>query len=193
MAQWTASSGVGLNNTLTGFLNALAAKSSVPVHVTSGLRSASAQANAMFSKIARGEDLTKLYADTSYAKAMHAAYPDKARGTAIVSALIAAGKAGSGHLGGRGLDLRTNGLSPGQVKALKSTVESLGAKVIVESDHMHVQGIGQSFGEQLMSTGTERKTSILATKALGIPAWGWVMGGLGGALLLTVVAAVRRR
>jgi hypothetical protein len=60
----------------------------------------------------------------------------------ILKQRLASGMSVSKHLTGDAMDFRTRNLSQSQIAALKKAGEELGAKVIWEEDHLHMQGFG---------------------------------------------------
>jgi hypothetical protein len=67
---------VQLNDALIGLLDELANKVSFDFEVTSGVRSARAQADAMFTKIELGDTTLSDYRNRDYAQAIIDAHPD---------------------------------------------------------------------------------------------------------------------
>ncbi len=115
-----------------------------PLVVTSGTRTAEAQAQALKAKRDRGEDLTQLYR--------------RGEGPAIVAELLAApnevepmraivqrwadrGVFMSRHMRGDAIDLRTRGYTSGQVQRMARVAEALGARALIESNHLHLEGL----------------------------------------------------
>ena len=96
-------------------LATLASAEAVPMTVTSGYRSARAQAQAMIAKVKRGENIRTLYRSASaLVDRLLALGVDDIDGWA---ALLAASPI-SAHQRGDAVDLRTRGLSDGQVYRL---------------------------------------------------------------------------
>mgnify|MGYP000353676649 CR=1 FL=1 len=127
-----------MNPNLTGFMDALSLLVPFDLVVTSGIRSARGQASAMFTKIELGEILTNTYRDQVFARAVMAAYPNLELATVAVEEMAARG--GSRHLIGRGLDIRTRGLSTKQRNELKAAIEGMGEYALYETTppHMHI-------------------------------------------------------
>jgi hypothetical protein len=117
----------------------LAAELPFDIVVTSGLRTARAQAQAMFTKIELGDDLIAVYADDSFAEGVIEAYPDIDRATQFVQGYANRG-GGSSHLRGLGLDIRTRDLSEREVNQLIETTEFFGWRPFLEftPPHLHI-------------------------------------------------------
>lgn len=120
--------------------------SPVPVVVTSGIRSPAQQAAALAVKLRRGDDLFALYKRHDLvAEIVEAAGdtsdPDVDAMTRAVEAQVARSQFLSVHLSGAAVDLRTRDLSREQRDQLVAAVRQLGAKPVVESDHLHVERI----------------------------------------------------
>lgn len=120
----------------------------LPLTVTSGRRSAQAQARAMAAKLARGEDLLALYVrDDLVAEIIAAAGPDRQHPDAWAMGLAiedqaARGQAISRHLlPDDALDLRSRHYSRPQRDLVVATVRRLGAECVVEPDHLHVEDL----------------------------------------------------
>ena len=95
----------------------LAAELPFDIVVTSGLRTARAQAQAMFTKIELGDDLIAVYADDSFAEGVIEAYPDIDRATQFVQGYANRG-GGSSHLRGLGLDIRTRDVGQSRINEM---------------------------------------------------------------------------
>lgn len=137
----SASSGVKLSAQAIAFLGELrrVCPLAVPIHVTSGIRSSRAQAEAMLKKVAAGEDLTRLYGTKVRQLLLLPATLEV--WTATIDTLAQSGVYMSRHLRGDAVDLRVNGLTPQQVASLQQCVRALGGRVLMESKptpHMHV-------------------------------------------------------
>jgi len=63
---WTKSSGVLLNTTQISFLDDLAKTTDVPLHVTSGIRTAEQQVKAVCYKVSQGDNLFKSWIRKSH-------------------------------------------------------------------------------------------------------------------------------
>ena len=154
-ATWATGSGVVLPDGAAAWLDRLAelaGAEGLAVYVTSGDRSAAAQAAAMLTKqrrydaaVAAGEepawsdDLHRLYQADDVIDELLASGRDEATWTAILEEHPV-----SPHQGGRALDLRTRDLPGGNggegAQRLAELVEQLGGSTVLESDHLHVQG-----------------------------------------------------
>lgn len=142
MAWSKKNNGVELNSYLERLLDQIAAQLNFDIVVTSGIRSARSQAQAMFNKITDGDTTLKDYRNRDYASEMIAAYPNVTAGTSIVEKYAAAGVA-SYHLIGRAFDLRTNNLTGAQIATMQNVI----AEVVPDSfslvelipPHLHVR------------------------------------------------------
>lgn len=140
---WATKAGVRLPAGAEALLDRLAAAAGVPITVTSGTRSPAEQAQAMASKLQRGEDLTALYGqDDLVAEVLAAAKspsaPDVEAMAAVIEDQVRRGRFISRHLRGDALDLRTRDLSADQLAALKAALSQLGLRWLDEGDHIHV-------------------------------------------------------
>ena len=117
----------------------LAAELPFDIVVTSGLRTARAQAEAMFTKIELGDDLIAVYADDSFAEGVIEAYPDIDRATQFIQGYANRG-GGSSHLRGLGLDIRTRDVSQSRINEMIEATESLGWRPFLENSppHLHI-------------------------------------------------------
>lgn len=133
---------------------------SFDIVVTSGLRTAKAQAQAMFTKIELGDDLIAIYADDSFAQGVMDAYPDIDRATQFVQGYADRG-GGSSHLRGLGLDIRTRDLSESHINQLIEMTELLGWSPFLETTppHLHITLPG------------EEKKSLLLGLVAGALVW----------------------
>ena len=98
VSNWTLkNSGVQLTNYLKQQINLFAEDLSFPIVITSGVRTASTQASAMFGKIEAGDSDLGLYLNRDFANGVVTAYPDLEKATQVVSEYASAG-GGSTHL-----------------------------------------------------------------------------------------------
>ena len=128
--------------------------------VTSGVRSARQQAQAMFTKIELGDDLIAIYADDSFAQGVIDAYPNLNQATQFVQGYFNAG-GGSSHGRGLGLDIRTRDLSESHINQLIEMTELLGWSPFLEMTppHLHITLPG------------EEKKSLLLGLVAGALVW----------------------
>ena len=131
--------GVLLDDNLTAYLDTLASQLPFSITVTSGIRTAKEQAQAMYKKIELGEDLKDTYKDKQFAQDMMNAYPDLSKGVAIVELYFKNG-GGSSHQRNMGLDLRTYDKTPEQVQTMIDIVRSMGDFALYEPTppHLHI-------------------------------------------------------
>jgi phage-related protein len=122
------------------------------ITVTDGTRTAEDQASAMYNNLENGEDFS-LYKDQAAAQEIKDAYDeaidaDKSKEeaikdmTGVIQDQIERGVYISNHLeekGDRAFDVRINDMTTDQRDAFQKAAENVGAKVINEGDHFHVQ------------------------------------------------------
>ena len=142
VSNWTLkNSGVQLTNYLKQQINLFAEDLSFPIVITSGVRTASTQASAMFGKIEAGDSDLGLYLNRDFANGVVTAYPDLEKATQVVSEYASAG-GGSTHLRAQAFDVRTRDLSVQQIAEMQTAaIEKLdGARAILELQppHLHV-------------------------------------------------------
>lgn len=113
--------------------------SSIPIHVTSGLRTAEKQAAALVIKRNRGENLYALYTqDDLVAEIMRVPNTTEAM-AAVFRSQVARGRYLSPHMTGRGIDFRTYKWSAQQLATFVAAAQRLGLSTLKESDHLHMQ------------------------------------------------------
>ncbi len=146
---WAAGSEVVLDERMAGFLDELAAYTGLPLYVTSGIRTAEAQARALLTKLELGEtvqDLYDLYRRDDLIAEL-AEYPTTLEEwTAAIQEQVDAGELLSSHLSANALDLRTTGggsgaygqLSASQAAQVEAAAVELGARAVVESTPPHI-------------------------------------------------------
>jgi hypothetical protein len=107
--------------------------------VTSGVRTARRQAQAMFTKIELGDDLLAIYSNDSFAQGVMDAYPDLEEATQFVQGYFDAG-GGSSHGRGLGLDLRTRDQSESNIAEMIAVSDALGFRPLREytPPHLHL-------------------------------------------------------
>jgi len=105
------------------------------ITVTSARRSAEWQADAMLNKLARGEDLAKIYRSSPKTIAQLLALP---RTVAAWAPVLAAAPI-SDHQRGRAVDVRRWGYTDGQLQQLQLLAQRSGWRTLMESDHMHLE------------------------------------------------------
>jgi hypothetical protein len=200
-------SGVSMNDTIVDWLNNLRSvlSSSIPIYVTSGIRTASAQGSAMYSKyVSAGEGssgwqaLYDTYSDDSIIDDIK----DDITGwtglsdpteSGFQSALASIESRGlldnlTDHAKGDALDIRTVDLSSSQIRSLISAAESLGARTLYETypPHLHVDGLALGALGKIPLVGVAwAKTKAVAaatpTWAIWVVAIAGIFGG-GGAI-----------
>lgn len=103
--------------------------------VTSGRRSAEAQADAMISKVNRGEDITKLYRSNTALIHQLLSLPR----TVSAWAPVLAQNPVSDHQRGRAVDIRRWNYNDAQLQQLKQMAPQYGWRPLLESDHLHIE------------------------------------------------------
>jgi hypothetical protein len=143
--KWTENPGVVQTEATTAFLKRLVARTTVPVHVTSGARTPRAQAKAMIAKYLDPKggltELLELYPDDVVSRLMAVPATVDAWTEQIEAIRSTGAYFTGGHMGERGaLDLRTNGLTSDQVAQLVSDCEAEGGSTLLEDapPHLHV-------------------------------------------------------
>lgn len=146
--------------------------------ITSGLRTAQAQAQAMFTKIELGDDLIALYADDSFAQGVIDAYPNMNQAVDFIQGYFDQGK-GSAHGRGEALDIRTTGggtgaagqLSESQIAELISAIQDLGYRYIREEIPPHIDVRLPPEEEPEVSEEREKKSMIVILLLIGAGIW----------------------
>jgi hypothetical protein len=157
---------VVLTSGMKGFLKKLRGRVGFDFVVTSGVRSLSSQAEAMYRKLSLyGFGSLSIYPDALVA-GMEGA-KSSADVLAILRQRLAQGFSVSDHLRGAAVDIRTRTLTTAQIQALFDAAKALGGTPGWEEDHLH---IGDIEGSLLLSP------------------WVWGSVALG---ILGVAAAVR--
>ncbi|MCB9764962.1 MAG: hypothetical protein H6739_34635 [Alphaproteobacteria bacterium] len=141
--------GVVLSPALLRFLARLRAvvPASIPLVVTSGVRTPEAQAAALQRKRTLGDDLYALYRrghGPQIVASLLAVANTVPAMSAVLREWLARGVAMSRHMRGDALDLRIRGLSQEQLALLVMMCQRLGARAVVESRpaHLHIEGLG---------------------------------------------------
>lgn len=199
----TSDSGVLLNDALTGFLGRLRSvvSSEIPLHVTSGIRSANAQASALHTKRNLGDDLYRLYARDDLIKEILAVPNTVSDMARVISNQIARGQYLSNHMSGAALDLRSKNWTSEQANTVLSAARSLGVEAKLETTppHLHLEGIGGTFANVARAVTAVASGELQEVVAAGkltpvkvlkqVPWWGWLAFG---GLAVTVYVGLRR-
>ena len=169
---------------ITNFVTALRSElpASVPLVVTSGLRTAEKQASALKAKRDLGDDLSALYVrgnGPAIVKAIYAVPNDVGQMAKVLEGFMARGIYMSQHMTGTAVDFRLRGLSSSQVERIVAAAKGLGGNVVVEQapPHIHVgaRGAESKVKAALARAGTGVKRNagpfLLALAALGL--WRW--------------------
>lgn len=147
---------VSLSDKVEDKLNAIAEKfhkrTGKTFVVTSGTRDPDSQAELIYSKLASGEDLMKLYKDKSavleLVKVFELARGEKRSKSSTVAAIAAAIRAQmkrgiyiSAHLKAGAADVRSTTMSPSEKRAFAEIARDVGWSVIIEATppHFHLQ------------------------------------------------------
>lgn len=139
--RWTMNDGVILTPKATAFLRKLQARLpvDVPLHVTSGKRTAREQAQAMMRKYELGgaPELFATYANDAQVSKLLSLGVDLDKWTEF---LETNGRAFSRHVDpeGLGIDLRSHNLTPDQVVLVTDAVKALGGRSLVEGTPAHI-------------------------------------------------------
>ena len=135
---WTKSSGVLLNTSQIAFLDDLAKVTDVPLHVTSGIRTAEQQVKAVCYKVSQGDNLS-IY-NQSYAQKFLESCPSNDDLIAYQQRLFDKASSSS-HGSGMAIDFRTRNLTGTQIEQLKQAVVKIGGKALYEPvpPHLHVE------------------------------------------------------
>lgn len=178
-------SGVVLTAGLAAYLRALRGSldPAVPLTVTSGVRSASAQADAMLKKLQAGgaQELYEVYASDATVKKLLDSGRDATTWARIIQDETAKGVRLSRHLGGGSLDLHTATLSSAQVDKIKAAVKATGGSYLYEDapPHLHVD-VPAKFATGSAIEVAETRLARVGTRVARSP-WAW--GFLGVATL----------
>lgn len=122
------------------------------ITVTSGTRSASSQARAMYDKLVLGDDIVSLYANRTAVTAIKEAYDDGktanktesqiiADMTAVIEAQIESGVYISKHLVSGAVDVRSSDMSSTEKDAFRTAATGIATSVALETTppHWHLQ------------------------------------------------------
>ena len=179
----TGNGGLHLNQRMVDFLGALrkAVPASVPIHVTSAVRTVAEQASAMKTKRDLGDDLRALYG--SKVAPVLAAPNTVAAMSAALQDLANRGVVMSRHMFGDALDLRVRDWTQEQRNIVGSAVAALGGKPQFETTppHLHIEGLGAG------------KLDIEAPKGPNRKYWLFALGGGTVLAAFITVNVVRRR
>lgn len=186
----TAGSGVALNAAQVDFLRRLRARvpADVPLHVTSGTRTAEDQARALVTKRDLGDDLRALYRSNRAVIDEVLAVPNRVDAIAAVLRRNAqAGRVLSRHMRGDAVDLRNRNLNPAQRQTILAAAGALGAKAFEEAKppHIHIEGIGGGEWSPLTLYGSG---GPLPGSGLSVYPSAWIVYAAGAAITLAVVA-----
>lgn len=141
----TANNGVVLTDGMRSFLAYLVRTlpADVPLHVTSGVRTTLAQAQALKVKRDLGDDLLKLYAQDDLVRELLAVPNDVEAMREVLERQVARGRYLSDHMRKNALDLRSKNLTADQVALIERAAEKVGAKVVKERSppHIHIEDL----------------------------------------------------
>lgn len=115
--------------------------SSIPIVVTSAVRTPTEQASAMLSKVKRGEDLYALYGQDDLLDELFQAPQNTADWAQVLQGQVDRGRYISRHMRRDALDLRTRNLNQSQVRTLIEVARAGGVDALLESDHLHLENI----------------------------------------------------
>lgn len=140
--------GVELTPALLRWLRDVRQRLTFDIVVTSGVRTPEAQARAWKTKIDLGytvKDFEALYRRDDLVQEVFRDSDLSVEGMArVFAAQVARGDFLSSHLTARALDLRTRGLTPGELGALRAAVTAVGGRTVLETrpPHLHVEAYG---------------------------------------------------
>lgn len=190
----TVQSGVVLTAGLEAYARVLrgSVQNTVPLTITSGVRSAEKQAAAMLAKLKSGDDLHELYANDATISKLMASGKNVSTWTRILKEETAKGISISKHLGGGSFDVQTRGLTDDQVGQIKAAIKATGGSYIHESipPHLHVDVPAKFAVGSALEVAQHRALSVVSKTAHSPYAWGVL--GL-SALVLGVVIYNRGR
>lgn len=162
----TSSSGVETNAAIDSFATALRARvaSTIPLHVTSGVRTATAQARALVTKRAQAGDagVRALYGQKDLIDEILAVPATTEAMAKVLYAQMARGRFLSRHMRGDAFDLRRTNLTQEQAQIVNDAAKAMGAKPLIEDDppHIHIEKVGGGYVEAAQGA---------ATSALDVP------------------------
>lgn len=133
--------GVKLNQKMIDFLAAFRSRlpASIPILVTSAIRTPEEQAYALYTKRRLGDNLYKLYGQDRAAPIM--AVPNDVNAmTAAIQKMMSRGVFMSQHMKANALDIRSRNWTGEQSRVVADVVRSLGAKYLFETKppHLHI-------------------------------------------------------
>ena len=169
-----AASGIVVNKTVYDFLALLKERvgDAAPLYVTSGVRTATAQARALQTKRnldPSGGGIRALYRRNATLINEILAAPNTVAAMArVIQAQISRGSFLSRHMRGDAVDLRSRNLNSTQLAAIVNHAKSLGANVVVERSpaHIHIGGLGSALQRaQQVVTETVRKGTKAGKRA----------------------------
>ena len=168
---YTQSSGVTLNAAMRSFLSRLdAATPGIPIHATSGVRTAEAQARALVTKRQLESDasVSRLYGNRSTIQEVLSVPNSPSAMASVLASQMRRGVFLSRHMRGDALDVRSRNLTRAQQEAVVNAARALGAKAIIEANpaHIHIEQIGA--GSALVPSGGASR----------VPGWAWAAGGV---------------
>ena len=165
---------------------------SIPLHLTSGARTSARQAAAMATKVAKGENLRKLYAD-DFADAVTAVYPNQARMAAVIDRFKAIGR-GSDHLQGNAVDLRSYILNSSQIQTVVAAGKRLGGSGQYETTPAHIHlSVPKQYRGAVAPVAAPRRSAVPRQRrrpSKGSSELVWTAGAVVGALVVVTGVAV---
>jgi len=162
----SAASGIVINKVVYDFLGLLQERvaAAAPIYVTSGVRTATAQARALQTKRnldPSGGGIRALYQRNASLINEILGVPNLVADMArVIQAQISRGSFLSRHMRGDAVDIRSRNLTSAQLAAIVNHAKSLGANVVVERSppHIHIGGLGSVLQRaQQVVTETARK------------------------------------
>jgi hypothetical protein len=181
-----------------GFVERMDEELPFDLTITSGTRPPSRQASAVsYKRVKEGDAAVRsLYSQKDLIDEVLAkGKTDVAGMTAVLTAQVKRGRYLSRHMRADAVDLRTRDKTASQIKQMQASAIRLGAKALVESDHLHLERVTSNAGKvnaALQAAGSAGGyTAQIAYAFKRIPWWGWVAGGTAVAMIM--IGAGRRR
>jgi len=184
-----------------------AVPASVRIYVTSGTRTARAQASALKTKRDLGDDLHALYRADDIVDAILAVPNTVEAMAAVIQKYADAGRYMSGHQRGGAVDVRNKDISQEDQQLIVNAAKALGFKPIVESKppHIHIEMVtvggraanqaltvvqsGAAQAQAAIDAAARRAAAALYQRRVLL----WTAGAVGTAALVLAFVALRRR
>lgn len=186
--------GVQMTSGLEAYVRVLrgSLQSAVPLTITSGVRTAEKQAEAMLTKLNSGDDLHALYGNDALVARLIASGKNATTWAKIIQDAVAKGASISRHMGGGSFDVHTKTLTDAQVGQIKAAVQATGGRYLHESipPHLHVDVPAKFAVGSLVDTAKQQALTV-ATRAVHSP-YAWGMLGVSAVLLGVAIVYSKR-